>query len=127
MEDEAALVERHDIAVGHRGGRGAARHTVDQTKLAEDPAGTDLFEDAPTTTIPRTELLGGVNLVEALVRTGLAGSKMKASVLIKQGGAYVNNVRQTDVGRTFTAEDLLHDRYLVLRKGRKEVHIIKAT
>jgi hypothetical protein len=39
----------------------------------------------------------------------------------------VNNVRQTDDGRSFTAADLLHDRYLVLRKGRKEVHIVKAT
>ena len=45
----------------------------------------------------------------------------------QQGGAYVNNVRQTDDGRTFSADDLLHGRYLVLRKGRKEVHIVRAT
>ena len=84
-------------------------------------------EDAPTTAIPRTELLGGVNLVEALERSGLAKSKKEARRTVEQGGAYVNNVRQTDDGRTFSAGDLLHDRYLVLRKGRKEVHIIQAT
>jgi tyrosyl-tRNA synthetase len=84
-------------------------------------------EDAPTTTIARAELLGGIDLVEALERTGLAKSKKEARRTVEQGGAYVNNVRQTDDGRTFAAEDLLHDRYLVLRKGRKEVHIIKAT
>jgi tyrosyl-tRNA synthetase len=84
-------------------------------------------EDAPTTPIPRAEVLGGLSLVDSLERTGLATSKKDARRTVEQGGAYVNNVRQTDDGRTFAAGDLLHDRYLVLRKGRKEVHIIQAT
>ncbi len=41
--------------------------------------------------------------------------------------AYVNNVQQNDDGRTFAPDDLLHDRYLVLRKGKRQVHIVKAT
>ena len=77
--------------------------------------------------IPRAELLGGLSLVDSLERTGLAKSKKDARRTVEQGGAYVNNVRQTDDGRTFAADDLLHDRYLVLRKGRKEVHIVQAT
>jgi tyrosyl-tRNA synthetase len=84
-------------------------------------------EDAPTTAIPRSELLGGFTLVDALERTGLAKSKKEARRTVEQGGASVNNVRQTDESRTFAPEDLLHDRYLVLRKGRREVHIIRAT
>jgi tyrosyl-tRNA synthetase len=84
-------------------------------------------EDAPTTPIPRTELLGGLSLVDSLERTGLATSRKDARRTVEQGGAYVNNVRQTDDGRTFAADDLLHGRYLVLRKGRKEVHIVQAT
>jgi tyrosyl-tRNA synthetase len=84
-------------------------------------------EDAPSTAVPRAELLDGLTLVDVLERTGLVKSKKEARRTIEQGGAYVNNVRQTDDGRSFTAGDLLHDRYLVLRKGRKEVHIVKAT
>ncbi|HEY5385384.1 MAG TPA: tyrosine--tRNA ligase [Acidimicrobiales bacterium] len=84
-------------------------------------------EDAPSTAVPRSELLDGLTLVNVLERTGLVKSKKEARRTIEQGGAYVNNVRQTDDGRSFTAGDLLHDRYLVLRKGRKEVHIVKAT
>ena len=38
----------------------------------------------------------------------------------------MNNVRQADAARTFGPDDLLHDRYIVLRKGRREVHIVKA-
>ena len=83
-------------------------------------------EDAPTTDIARSELLGGLTLVDLLQRTGLVKSKKEARRTVEQGGAYVNNVRQTDDGRTFTADDLLHDRYLVVPRGRKEVHIVKA-
>jgi tyrosyl-tRNA synthetase len=84
-------------------------------------------EDAPSTTVPRAELLGGLTLIDLLERTSLVKSKKEARRTVEQGGAYVNNIRQTDDGRTFAAEVLLHDRYLVLRKGRKEVHIVKAT
>ena len=84
-------------------------------------------EDAPSTAIQRTELLDGLTLVDVLERTGLVKSKKEARRTVDQGGSYVNNVRQTDDSRSFTSGDLLHDRYLVLRKGRKEVHIVKAT
>ena len=83
-------------------------------------------EDAPSTEVPRTELLDSLTLVELLERTGLVKSKKEARRTVEQGGTYVNNVRQADDGRTFASGDLLHDRYLVLRKGRKEVHIVKA-
>ena len=84
-------------------------------------------EDAPSTNVSRAELLGALTLTEILERTGLVKSKKEARQKVEQGGTYVNNVRQTDDGRTFAPADLLHDRYLVLRKGRKEVHIVRAT
>ena len=84
-------------------------------------------EDAPDHAIPRAELLDGLTLVDILERTGLAKSRKEARRTIEEGGSYVNNVRQTDDGRTFAPADLLHDRYLVLRKGRREVHIVQAT
>jgi len=83
--------------------------------------------DAPTTAVPRAELLDGLTLVEVLERTGLAKSRAEARRTIDQGGAYVNNVRQDDAARTLVPADLLHDRYLVLRKGKRDVHILRAT
>ena len=83
--------------------------------------------DAPTTEIPRGEIGQGLTLVDVLERTGLAKSKGEARRTIDQGGAYVNNVRQTDTARTLSPADLLHDRYVVVRKGRREVHIVRAT
>jgi tyrosyl-tRNA synthetase len=84
-------------------------------------------EDAPTTLIPKAELLEALTLVDILERTGLATSKKDARRTVEQGGAYVNNVRQTDAARTLGPADLLHDRYVVLRKGRQDVHIVRAT
>ncbi|HEX4433836.1 MAG TPA: hypothetical protein VH012_03340, partial [Acidimicrobiales bacterium] len=83
-------------------------------------------EDAPSTDVPRAELLDALTLTDLLERTGVVKSKKEARRTVEQGGAYVNNVRQTDDARTMAAEDLLHGRYLVLRKGRKDVHIVKA-
>ena len=84
-------------------------------------------EDAPTTDVSRAEMLGGLSLTDLLERTGLVSSRGEARRTVDQGGAYVNNLRQTDQHRTFAAEDLLHDRYLVLRRGRREVHVVRAT
>jgi tyrosyl-tRNA synthetase len=84
-------------------------------------------EDAPTTLVPRRELLDRLTLVDLFERTGLARSRGEARRTIEQGGAYVNNVRQDDEARTVDPADLLHDRYVVLRKGKREVHIVHAT
>jgi tyrosyl-tRNA synthetase len=84
-------------------------------------------EEAPSTELARDDLLGSLTLVDLLERTGLAKSKGVARGLVDQRGVYANNVRQSDPGRTFGPGDLLHDRYLLLRKGRREVHIVKAT
>jgi tyrosyl-tRNA synthetase len=85
-------------------------------------------EDAPTTELGRAELVdGGLGLVDLLERTGLAKSRGEARRTIDQGGAYVNNVRQSDAARTLGPSDLLHDRYVVLRKGKRDVHIVRAT
>ena len=40
-------------------------------------------------------------------------------------GDLPNNVKQSDVDRERVATDLLHDRYILLRKGRREVHVLR--
>jgi tyrosyl-tRNA synthetase len=84
-----------------------------------------ITEDAPTTDIARQEIVDGLALVDALARIGLASSKGDARRRIEQGGAYVNNVRQSDTSRPLGPEDLLHDRYIVLRKGRRDIHVLR--
>jgi tyrosyl-tRNA synthetase len=84
-------------------------------------------EDAPATDVARSAFGDTLLLVDLLQQTGLVKSKSEARRTIEQGGAYVNNVRQSDPARALSVDDLLHDRYLILRKGRREVHVVRTT
>ncbi|MEU8262680.1 tyrosine--tRNA ligase [Micromonospora sp. NPDC048999] len=54
-----------------------------------------------------------------LKESGLVPSMKEARRVIAEGGAYVNNNRITEVDATVSPEDLLHGRYLVLRRGKR--------
>ncbi len=86
----------------------------------------DVFADAPSTTLARTRLDGqGLGLVDLLVETGLVPSKGRATTTIEQGGAYVNNRRESEPGRLIRPDDLVAGRYLVLRRGKRDYHLVK--
>ena len=60
--------------------------------------------------------------VAALLKeSGLVSSMNEARRTIAEGGAYVNNERVTDVEATVDPATLLHGRYLVLRRGRRNI------
>ena len=81
---------------------------LDEATLAAAVSETDVFEFSGETTI-----------VDLLVGAGLADSKGAARRSIKEGGAYVNNVRIEDEAWVPTEEDFLHGSWLVLRRGKK--------
>jgi len=86
----------------------------------------DVFADAPSTDLSAGTLDGGGPLlVDLLAETGLVGSKSQARTTVTQGGAYVNNARQDDVTRRLTAADLVAGRYVVLRRGKKDHHLVR--
>ncbi|CCW11665.1 tyrosine--tRNA ligase [Rhodococcus aetherivorans] len=58
-------------------------------------------------------------IVDLLVATGLCESKGAARRTIKEGGASVNNQRISSEEWTPSSADLLHDRWLVLRRGKR--------
>ena len=86
----------------------------------------DVFADAPSTQLPAAELAAGVNVVDLFARTGLASSKSDARRALKQGGAYLNNERIADPDLTVDASHLLSQSILVLRKGKKNYHLVQS-
>ncbi|GAA3964776.1 tyrosine--tRNA ligase [Gordonia caeni] len=58
-------------------------------------------------------------IVDLLVDSGLAAGNKAARRAVDEGGAYVNNVKVTDSAWTPGEADLLHGRWLVLRRGKK--------
>jgi len=86
----------------------------------------DVFADAPSTSVPRGRLEGGgMSLVDLMVETKLAPSRGRARTTIEQRGAYVNNRREADVDRAIGADDLVAGRYVILRSGKKNYHLVR--
>ncbi|MEX3505202.1 tyrosine--tRNA ligase [Corynebacterium sp. LK2510] len=65
------------------------------------------------------EASAGETIVDFLVGTGLSDSRGAARRSIKEGGVYANNVRVESEEWIPAAEDLLHDEWIVLRRGKK--------
>jgi tyrosyl-tRNA synthetase len=79
--------------------------------------------DAPSSPVAREDLRAGLDAADALVRTGLAKSKGEARRFLDQGGVYVNNARLAP-GATLTLDSAMHDRYVVLRRGPRQLHLL---
>jgi tyrosyl-tRNA synthetase len=87
----------------------------------------DIFAEVPSSDMPRSSFEGdGVPLVDLVVACGFAPSKGRARRLIEEGGIYVNNRRVSDVQATIGLSALIEGQYLVLRKGAREYHLIRA-
>ena len=97
----------------------ASRALFGQGDLQELDAGTldSALREAPHAAVARP--LPAV--AELLVATGLDASRSAARRTISEGGAYVNNARVGDPDASPDAADLLHGRWLVLRKGKRNV------
>jgi len=63
----------------------------------------------------------GLPMATLLQQAGLASSLSDARRTVKEGGAYVNNVRVTDAEAVPATGDWLPGGWLVLRKGRRTV------
>jgi tyrosyl-tRNA synthetase len=105
----AHATEQVIAASGALFGRGELRDldssTLDAT-MAEVPTGTARLVDKPT-------------IVDLLVTSGLADSRGAARRAVKEGGAYVNNQKIADEEWSPGSGDLLHGRWLVVRRGKR--------
>ena len=113
-EQETARVERASEAL----------YTEDVTGLDEQTL-LEVFADAPSSTLSRSAIDGaGLDPVEAFAASGLVASRSGARSALEQGGAYVNN-RRLEPGERITPDRLIGGRYLVLRRGRRELHLLR--
>src|SRR5262249_17736867 len=84
----------------------------------------EIFADVPSSGLEKERLGAGLPLAELLVETGLAPSKGAARRL-GDGGVYLNNRRVSDEKSAVAAADFLEGRVAVLRKGRKDYHLVR--
>lgn len=85
----------------------------------------DIFAEVPSSQVAKEALDGGLAVVDLLVGEGLANSKADARRAIQGGGIYLNNERVADVAQTVDLSRALHGRFLLLRKGRRQYHLVR--
>jgi tyrosyl-tRNA synthetase len=79
--------------------------------------------DAAMAEVPngKVDPSGEPTIVDLLLAGGLVDSKGAARRTVKEGGAYVNNVKIADEEWKPAAGDVLHGKWLVVRRGRRNV------
>ncbi len=100
----------------------ASQALFGQGELADLDAAT---LDAALSELPHAKVAELAPVVDLLVEVGLAPSKSAARRTIKEGGAYVNNTKVADEDETPATADLLHGRWLVLRRGKRNLAAIE--
>ncbi|GAB3663611.1 tyrosine--tRNA ligase [Zhihengliuella somnathii] len=82
---------------------------------------------AATAELPHVEVAGEQTLVDLLVATGLVASKSEGRRAVNDGGAYVNGRKVADPEQVIGAEDVMHGRYLLVRRGKKNQAIAEVS
>jgi len=65
------------------------------------------------------------DLVDLLISCGAASSKREAREFIKNGAVLINGIQVKDENKVFTTNDGLFNKYLILRRGKKNYYLLK--
>jgi len=66
----------------------------------------------------------GSSIIDLLVESGLCQSRKDAKRAITEGGIYLNGGRVADADFLPSKGDLLHQKYVLLRRGKKQWHLV---
>ena len=78
--------------------------------------------------LPRTTIVAGQPMptwVDLLASSGVVDSKSAARRIIKEGGAYLNNAKVVSEEFVPSVESLLFGRFLLLRKGKRDLAAVE--
>jgi tyrosyl-tRNA synthetase len=111
-------------------GRGPTERAVRASEVlfGGDPAAADaqtladVAAEIPAAAWPESD--APIDAVDLLVTAGAAASRGEARRLVEQGGIHVNGVAVRDPAATFTVDDLLAGRYLLVRRGKRDQRIL---
>ena len=84
--------------------------------------------DSALSQLPKTTIKKGDPYppwVDLLAATGVVDSKSAARRIVKEGGGYLNNKKVESEDFTPSKNDLLHGKYLLLRKGKRDLAAVE--
>lgn len=76
--------------------------------------------------ISRATLDAGIDIVSFLADTGIFPSKGEARKMVQGGGVSINRKKAENVQLSIDSSMLLHDKYLLVQKGKKNYYLVVA-
>ena len=73
--------------------------------------------------IPRFTLTEDILLVDLLVNNGICSSKREAREMIGSGAISINNKKETNVEKMVTKSDLIEEKIVIVKKGKKKYYL----
>lgn len=101
----------------------------DQTASAESLSVEDLesMEGVMNLEYESAKLENGVDVVSFLSETAIFPSKGEARKMIQNGGISINRNKVDSMQMTVDSSMLLHGKYLLVQKGKKNYYLVRAT
>lgn len=148
-EEITSLLDQHAVNPGHRalqkalareittfvhGSEGLNQALADTEKMFAGrtaPAGSLSEEDLNSLegvarfSYPADKLGAGIDIVSFLAETGILASKGEARKLVEGGGISVNRKKVESVKFTVDGSLLLHGKYILVQKGKKNYYLVQ--
>jgi tyrosyl-tRNA synthetase len=100
-----------------------------QTAKAEDLSVEDLegMEGIVKSDFSREKIAAGIDVVSFLSEAGIFPSKGEARKTVQGGGVSINRKKVETIDFKMATDQLLHDRYLLVQKGKKNYFLVAIT
>ncbi|MGP9490039.1 tyrosine--tRNA ligase [Glutamicibacter sp. AOP5-A2-7] len=85
------------------------------------PTLESVLAELPSAKVTSDEL----GILNVLHVSGLSESQSAARRTVNEGGAYVNNEKVAGIETVLTAENFLHGRYAIVRRGKKNMAVVE--
>lgn len=100
---------------------------ANQTKAAEEMSIEDLegMDGVIRANLEPKKIAAGIDIISLLADTNITASKGEARKLVQGGGISLNRKKVEDVALSINSSYLLHDKYLLLQKGKKHYFLVE--
>jgi len=116
LADYEAAVAASDILFG--------KSTDEDLRKLSSETLMEIFEGVPQGNVGADEFVGGVSIVDAMVKSGFMKSNGEARRALQEGSISVNKVK-SDAERVLTQADVLAGGVVLLQRGKKNYFLLK--
>jgi len=100
--------------------------TKEQLLNLDEKTIIQIFNDVPNFEINEKEIKEGINVVDLLSdKTKVFASKSECRRMINEKGLYINQLNVLDSQIKINSNDLIFNKFLIIRKGKKNYSLIK--